>query len=185
MCSVRGFTSIVRVRSAMVASSAICREGGNLAQKAAFGASGRLPQRRRVDWGRHRLHRGKDFVREQPQALLRLRSWHSAVEEVDDHHLQADRSLQRPALLDDLVGGADRLGGAARRKARVGHTDVGGLALEILLVAGNARVARVVPLEVVVLGGEELVSEVLPYLLGLRGGLRAVHPQKRGGLIRG
>src|SRR5215510_4459956 len=120
MCSVRGFTSMVRVRSAMVASSAICREGGNLAQKAAFGASGRLPQRRRVDWGRHRLHRGKDFVREQPQALLRLRSWHSAVEEVDDHHLQADRSLQRPDLLDDLVGGADRLGGAARRKARVG-----------------------------------------------------------------
>ena len=33
-------------------------------------------------------------------------------------------------------------------------------------------------------GGEELASEVFPPLLGLRGGLRAVHPQERGGLIR-
>jgi hypothetical protein len=31
MCSARGFTSIVRVRSAMVASSTIGHEGGNLA----------------------------------------------------------------------------------------------------------------------------------------------------------
>src|SRR5262245_65273414 len=36
MCNARGFTSIVRARSAMVDSSTICRQGGNLAQKAAF-----------------------------------------------------------------------------------------------------------------------------------------------------
>src|SRR3984893_7017223 len=93
-------------------------------------------------------------------------------------------SSQRPDLLDDLVGRPDRLGRAARREARVGHPDIGGLALEVLLVAGNPGVARVVPLEVVVLSGEELVVEVLPSLLRLRGGLRAVHPQQRGGLVR-
>src|SRR5882672_1423396 len=179
MCSVRGFTSIVRVRSVMVASSTRCHEGGNLAQTSPPG----LAERSRVDGGRHRLHRGQDLLREQPEALLRLGARHPSVEEVDDHHLEADRALQRSDLLDDLVGSPDRLGGAARREARVGHTDVGGLALEILLVAGNARVARVVPLEVVVLGREELVVKVLPAFLSLRGGLRAVHPQQRGRLI--
>src|SRR5262245_6426966 len=96
---------------------------------------------------------------------------------MDDHHLETDRVLQRSDLLDDLVGGADRLGGAARREACVGHTDVGGLALEVLLVAGNARVARVVPLEIVVLRREELISEVLPSLLGLRAASDAVSAQ--------
>ena len=70
--------------------------------------------------------------------------------------------LQRADLLDDLVGSADRLDGAARLEARIGDTNIGGLALEVLLVTGNARVARVVPLEVVVLGREQLISEVLP-----------------------
>src|SRR6267143_1997541 len=141
-------------------------------------------QRGRVDRGRHGLHSGKDLLREQPEALLRLGSGHPAVEKVDDHHLQAEGVLQRSDLLDDLVGSPDRLGGAACREARVGHTDVGGLTLEVFLVAGNACVARVVPLEIVMLRREELVSEVFPSFLGLRGGLRAVHPQKRGGLIR-
>jgi hypothetical protein len=49
---------------------------------------------------------------------------------VDDQHLEADRTLQRPDPFDDLVGGADWLGGAARGEARVDHADVGGLALE-------------------------------------------------------
>jgi hypothetical protein len=44
---------------------------------------------------------------------------------VDDHHLEADRVLQRPDLLDDLVGSTDRLGGAERREARVGDTEIG------------------------------------------------------------
>src|SRR4030095_16388923 len=136
------------------------------------------PRRRGFARRRHRLHRGKDLLRKQPEALLRLRSWHPAIEKVDDHHLQADGVLQCPDLLDDLVGSTDRLGRAARREARVGDTDVGGLALEVLLVARNACVARIVPLEVVMLGGEELVVEVLPSFLGLRGGLRAVHPQE-------
>src|SRR4030095_8237424 len=67
-------------------------------------------QRRRVDRGRHRLHRGKDFHGEHPAALLRLRSRHPAIEKVDDYHLQADGALQRSDLLDDLVGSPDRLG---------------------------------------------------------------------------
>src|SRR5580765_6840111 len=95
------------------------------------------PQRRGMDRGRHGLHGGKDLLREQAEALLRLRARHPAVEKVDDHHLQADCVLQRSDLLDDLIGSSDRLGGAARRQARVGHTDVGGLALEVFLVAGN------------------------------------------------
>src|SRR5215510_4602605 len=144
----------------------------------------KLTHRGRVDRGRHGPHSWKDLLGEQPKALLRLGPRHPTIEEVDDHHLQADRVLQRPDLLDDLVGSPDRLGRAACREARVGDSDVGGLALEVLLVAGNARVARVVPLEVVMLGREELVVEVRPSLLGLRGGLCAVHPQERGGLVR-
>src|SRR5438552_1050273 len=87
-------------------------------------------------------------------------------------------------LIFSMISSGVPIGWVARREARVGHTDVGGLALEVLLVAGNACVARVVPLEVVVLRREELVAEILPSLLGLRGGLRAVHPQEGGGLIR-
>ena len=109
---------------------------------------------------------------------------HAAVEHVDHEHLQADGLLQRLDLVDDLVGGADGLGGAAGRKARIGHTDVGGLALEVFLVAGDALEARVVPFEVVVLGRSELVVEVLPALFGFRRGLGAVHPQQGGGLVR-
>src|SRR5216683_4398459 len=89
------------------------------------------PQRRGIDRGRHRLHSGENLLREQPQALLRLGARHRAVEKVDDHHLQADGVLQRSDVLDDLVGSPDRLGRAARREARVGHPDVGGLALEV------------------------------------------------------
>src|SRR5712664_2863516 len=89
------------------------------------------PQRRGIDRGRHRLHGGKNSLREQPQALLRLGARHPAVEKVDDDQLQADGVLQRSDFLDDLVGSPDRLGGAACREARVGHTDVGGLTLEV------------------------------------------------------
>src|SRR5438105_15963787 len=62
-----------------------------------------LTERGRVDRRRHRLHRGKDLLREQPETFLRLGFRHPAVEEVDDDHLQADRLLQRSDLLDDLV----------------------------------------------------------------------------------
>src|SRR4029453_8139932 len=132
MCSVRGFTSIVRVRSAMAASSTICHEGGNLAQKTPVtkrasspamlidsmeASAVRLPQRRGVEGDRHRPLRWKDFFRKQSQALPRLRTRHPAVEKVNDHHLEADRVLERPDLLDDLVGGADRLGGRAAARA--------------------------------------------------------------------
>jgi hypothetical protein len=57
--------------------------------------------------------------------ILRLGSGNPPVEHVDDHHLEADRVLQRPDLLDDLVGSTDRLGGAERREARVGDTEIG------------------------------------------------------------
>ena len=58
---------------------------------------------------------------EEAEALFRLGAGHAAVEQVDDHHLQAEGSLQGLDLVDDLVRGADRLGGAARVQARVGH----------------------------------------------------------------
>src|SRR4026208_587610 len=89
-------------------------------------------------------------------------------------------------LIFSMISSGVPIGWVARRAAGagLGHPDVGGLAREVLLVAGNAGVARVVPLEVVVLSREELVVEVLPPFLGLRGGLRAVHPQQRDGLVR-
>jgi hypothetical protein len=50
---------------------------------------------------------------------------------VHHEHLQAEGLLQRFDLGDDLVRGADGLGGAAGGKARIGDPDISSLALEV------------------------------------------------------
>ena len=142
---------LLRVRS--------CRDAGPASRPAQGGG---------IDRGRHGLHGGEHFPSKEAKALLSLGAGHPPVEQVDDHHLEADGPLQRPDPVDDLVGGADRLSGAARVEARIGDADVGRLALEVLLVALNAGKARVVPLEVVVLRGEKLVAGSTPSPLRLR-----------------
>src|SRR5262249_4342568 len=144
----------------------------------------RLAQRGGINRGGHGLHGGEDFLGKEAQAFSGLVPGHPAVEHVHHEHFQADGLLQRGDLGDDLVRGADGLGLAAGGKARIGDTDIGGLAFEVFLVAGDARKAGVVPFKVVMLRRLQLVVEVPPAFFGFGGGLSAVHPQEGGGLVR-
>src|SRR5438132_5601467 len=110
-----------------------------------------LAQRGGIDWGGHGLHGGEDLLSKEAEALFGLVPGHPAVEHVHHEHFQAVGLLQRGNLVDDLVRGADGLGLAAGGKARISNTDIGGLALEVCLIAGDARKAGVVPFKVVML----------------------------------
>src|SRR5712691_1478657 len=90
-----------------------------------------LAQRGGIDRGRHGLHGGEDFLGKEAQALFGLVPGHAAVEHVHHEHFQAEGMLQRGDLGDDLVRGAEGLGGATGGKARIGDTDIGSLALEV------------------------------------------------------
>src|SRR6266849_1375401 len=111
----------------------------------------RLAQRGGIDRGGHGLHGREDLLGKEAPAFFSLVPGHPAVEHVHHEHVQADGLLQRFDLVDDLVRGADGLGLTAGGKARIGDPDIGSLALEVFLVAGDARQAGIIPFKVVML----------------------------------
>ena len=127
---------------------------------------------------------GRTFSAKGSEALLGLGPGHPPVEHVRDQHFEADGPLHGVNFVDNLLGRPDGLGGTARGEARIGHANIGGLAFQVLLIAGDTRKAGVIPFEVVMLGRGELVVEVFPALFGFRRGLGTVHPEQGGGLVR-
>ena len=159
-------------RRRIVGPSAI---GNRLIRSGIRSANG-LAQRSGIDRGGHGLHLGENLLSKEAEAFFSLVTRHPAIEHMEYYHLETEGPLRRFDLVDDLVRGADGLDLATDLKGRIGHTDVGGLSLEVLFVAVYALVTRVVPFEVVVLSRSELVLEGLPPLFGFRRGLSAVHP---------